>query len=121
VALTFENKTSGRGAQVLQAMPLDGSRVSALDFELMVKATNIRAGTQQHEIAGGLLHFFDSERRPIAVEVLGPWRGSFTWKQVKRTLHVPPNAKEAILRLGLNGATGTLSVDEITMKPQARP
>ena len=121
LALTFENKTPGRGSQVLQAMPLNGEAIGSLGFELMVKATNIRAGTQRHEIAGGMLHFFDDQRRPIAVELIGPWRGSFAWKQVKHTLHVPPGAREAILRIGLNGATGTLSLDEIAMKPQPRP
>jgi hypothetical protein len=39
---------------------------------------------------------------------------------VSDIIPVPPGAREAILRLGLNGATGTLSVDDVKLAPVKR-
>jgi protein-L-isoaspartate(D-aspartate) O-methyltransferase len=66
------------------------------------------------------LQYFDTDRRPMEIEVLGPWEGSFDWKTVTKTIVVPVKAREAILRIGLNGATGSLSVDEVRLSAQPK-
>lgn len=37
-------------------------------------------------------------------------------REVSKIPHVPPKAREAVLRIGLNGATGTLSIDDVRLK-----
>lgn len=118
--ITFENSSSGRGAQVLQATGCDGAKVGALDVKLMVKGTNLKHGVKKDERPGLVVHFFDADRQPVGQEVLGGWRGTFGWRKVQGTLHVPPKAKEAIIRVGLNGGTGILSVDDIQMTASPR-
>jgi len=118
--LTFRNTEPSRGAHVLQGMGIDGGQVSALTVSLQVRGENLKSGTHPYETPAFVIIFYDADRRPVASESLGPWRGSFRWKTVSKTLHVPPKAKEAILRMGLNGGTGELSVDDLKVRPQPR-
>jgi protein-L-isoaspartate(D-aspartate) O-methyltransferase len=111
----FENKDAGRGAQMLQGMAVDGSRVSSLRIALQARAGNIRDGSTPYEKAGLVIHFYGPDREPVGEEVVGPWSGTFPWRKVSEIVPVPPRAREAILRIGLNGATGTLSVDDVRM------
>jgi len=120
VYLTFENNTQGRGAQVLQAAGCDGTKVGALDVKLSVKGVSLKNGVRKDERPALVVHFFDADRQPVGQELLGGWRGTFGWRKVHGTLHVPPRAKEAIIRIGLNGATGSLSVDDVQMTSSPR-
>lgn len=109
------NNDPGRGAQLLQMFAIDGSHVGRLKISLAVKLENARPGSAAHERPGLIVHFYDAERQPIGEEYLGPWGGSFGWKRVSGDLPVPANAQEAILRIGLNGATGRMGVDDVRM------
>jgi len=117
---TFENHDAGRSSQMLQAMVMDGRAVSTITLSLQVSARNIRNG-EGNQVAAAMLHYFDADRRPMEpVEVLWTWEGSFDWKTVTKTIVVPAKSREAILRIGLNGAVGTLSVDELRLSSQAK-
>jgi len=117
--VTFDNKDPGRGAQMLQGMVMDGREVALLTISLKVRAAEIKSdeGNEQPAL---LLQFYDAERRPMNVERIGPFEGSFEWKKFSKAIHVPPRAREAIVRVGLNGATGQLSVDDIRLSSQPR-
>jgi protein-L-isoaspartate(D-aspartate) O-methyltransferase len=117
--VTFENRDDGRSAQVLQAMIMDGRAVSTIQISLQVSGQNIRTG-QAGEKAAAVLHYFDADRRPLNYEEIGPWEGSFDWKTVTKTIVVPAKSREAILRIGLNGATGSLSVDDVRLSAQPK-
>ena len=39
-----------------------------------------------------------------------------SWKRVSKLVPVPARAREAILRIGLNGGLGELAVDDVQMK-----
>lgn len=113
--VTFSNAESGRNSQMLQAIPVDGRHVSALKVSLEVKADNIRRG-DKGEAACFLVRFYDADRGSIKEDlsqVLGPWQGTFRWSPVAKTITVPAKAREAIFFLGLGGALGELSVDDI--------
>ena len=47
---------------------------------------------------------------------VGPWTGSFDWKQVTQEMDVPPAARLAVIGIGLFGATGELSVDQVSVE-----
>ena len=49
---------------------------------------------------------------------LGPWRhaGRGNWTRVVKRIAVPPGTKDAIMSVGLMGATGTMDIDGLTVK-----
>lgn len=118
--VTFANTEPGRNSQMLQAFPVDGRAISALRVSAEVRAENIRRG-ENGESAGILVRFYDANRGPIkddASQILGPWVGSMGgWTPVSKTVTVPPKAREAIIFVGLGGAVGELSVDNIKITP----
>lgn len=118
--LRFESREESRGAQVLQGMAIDGARVSALKVSLHVRGEDLKYGPRKFEKPGCFVHFFDADRKPMAQEVVGPWQGTFDWKQISTTVHVPPKAREAVVRLGLNGATGRLDLDDLRLEAEPR-
>jgi protein-L-isoaspartate(D-aspartate) O-methyltransferase len=116
VFVTFENRDQGRGAMALQGMAVDGNKVGSLQISLRVRGEDLRFGQAQIEKPSLVIQFYDADRKPLDTGIVGPWQGTFEWKRASKLVHVPPKAREAIIRVGLNGATGSLSVDEIDMK-----
>ena len=80
-----------------------------------VRCNGIVPGEELAEQAAVVVHFYDNVRREVSTTVLGKWRGSFGWQNAKSTVIVPPNAKELIIRIGLNGAQGQLDLDDLQM------
>jgi protein-L-isoaspartate(D-aspartate) O-methyltransferase len=109
--VVFSNADPGREAQALQGLAVDGRKVRRLDVSLWVKATNVRQGaTPQQQPTLGIV-FYDDNRAEAGYAWVWPWRGSFDWQQVRETLQVPLKAREAVLRIGLGGATGEIAMD----------
>lgn len=118
--VTFSNKDPGRSSQMLQATIMDGRQVSAFELSFSIRGENIRNG-EGNDKAALMVQYFDADRNAMhPVEVIGPWERTFGWKEIKRKLFVPPKAREAIIRVGLNGATGQLSVDNFRMTAQPK-
>ncbi len=117
--ITFSNTHPGRPAQTLQGFAVDGRKVPALEVSVWVRGKDIRPGPASQLPVLAIL-FYDEKRQPAGEAVLGPWRGTFDWQQVRRRLPVPQRAKEAILRIGLFGAVGELSVDAVRVQPAER-
>jgi protein-L-isoaspartate(D-aspartate) O-methyltransferase len=63
-----------------------------------------------------VITFFDERRARAGQGVMGPWRGTFGWQQQSATIDVPLRAREAIVRIGLLGATGEISFDKIQIR-----
>jgi protein-L-isoaspartate(D-aspartate) O-methyltransferase len=116
----LSNREPGRAAMLLQGMGLDGRAVAKIEVSLKVRADNVRNGGGLNESAALNVQFFDAERNPIGIEMIGPWKGSFGWTTKSEVIRVPMRAREAILRIGLNGATGELSVDDVRLTPQLK-
>ena len=117
----FENETPSRIAQALQAMAIDGSKIAVLNFELDYKTEGIVVGKEDYEMPSLFIHFYDDNRKDFEQVRVGPWLGtSGDWRTVERTVTVSPKAREMILRVGLNGATGKLWVDNVKMSFKPR-
>jgi hypothetical protein len=68
-----------------------------------------------------MLHFYDGDSRYVGRSPpVKPWLGSFPWKRITLEVPVPPQAQVAILSIGLNGGTGSVSVDDVKMVAQPR-
>jgi protein-L-isoaspartate(D-aspartate) O-methyltransferase len=115
--VTFSNATPGRNAMALQGMAIDGRRVGSIDVSCWVRGNRIKPGAREQELPMLIISFFDENRGEAGFTWLGPWSGSFDWKQEKETLDVPPKAREAVLRIGLHGATGEISFDDVQLTP----
>ncbi len=110
--VTFENKDPGRNAIVLQGMAIDGRAVSTIKISLQARGSDIR-NNGPNEQAAFIIQYFDADRRPLEVDTIATFEGTFNWKKFSKTLRVPAKSREAIVRLGLAGALGELSVDDI--------
>jgi protein-L-isoaspartate(D-aspartate) O-methyltransferase len=112
-SFVFSNEEPGRGSQILQGFAVDGRKVKWLEVSLQIRGENIRPGFYRDQLAGLIVHFYDENRAAIGQRVVGPWRGSFAWHQETARVLVPPQAREAILRIGLLGAVGELAIDDV--------
>ena len=117
----FECESTGRIAQALQATAIDGTKIATLHFEFDYKTEGTVPGRESYEMPAMVLHFYDDNRKNFEVVNIGPWLGtSGDWRSVSRTVVVSQKAREMIVRVGLNGATGKLWVDGIKMSFKPR-
>ncbi|MDA7979157.1 MAG: protein-L-isoaspartate(D-aspartate) O-methyltransferase [Pirellulales bacterium] len=113
--MAFVNRQAGRFSQALQAFPIDGTKVRQLTLEVTVRGENVRPGTNSFQIAAAAIGFYDRNRRLLGEDPAATWRGSFDWREEKLQVRVPPQAREAILRIGLLGGTGEIHFDNLRL------
>jgi len=111
----FTNNEPGRGCQALQGFAVDGRKVSALQLGFWVRGANIGPGPQRAPWPSVVVTFYDERRASVGEESVGEFSGTFAWRQETGTLRVPLRAREAILRIGLLGATGELALDHLRL------
>lgn len=117
----FENDEPGRTAHMVQGLALDGSRVDAITLSCQYRGEDLAGGTQSHERAALLLHFYDDRRLPIGTVTVGPWLvDTDAWVTASGRFDVPSRTREAIIQIGLNGGTGVLDVDDVRLTPHGR-
>ena len=116
-SVTFSNDVPGQAAHLLQGISIDGRKVAKLQFGGSVKYQNTIRGQQEFETPYLSLTFYDKDRRDISTEFFGPFLGNqASWKKMEKEIRVPVAAREAILRIGMFGATGVISFDNIVFK-----
>jgi protein-L-isoaspartate(D-aspartate) O-methyltransferase len=119
--LLFENSHPGRTSHILQGLAVDGQKVAAVNISLKIKVGDIRQGESDAETPHLTIHWFDQKRQPIGEKTVGPWLAeSEDWQRAGERVLVPEAAREAIVQIGLNGATGTLGIDEVVLKAEKR-
>ncbi len=114
--VTFRNSQPGRGAHALQGFAIDGRKVRRLEISLTVRGRDIRPGQTTQQLPVLVVTFYDQNRATVGRRAVGPWRGTFPWRPETTQIDVPPRAREAILRIGLLGAVGEISFDDIQLK-----
>lgn len=108
----FANSESGRGSHLLQGLAVDGRAVSRLRLSTNVRVENVKPSSND-TLPTMMVTFYDQNRRQVGQNWLGPWRGTRDWHSYEKTVRVPPASREAIVRIGLFGATGKASFDEV--------
>lgn len=114
--VTFTNDEPGLSAHLLQGFPIDGRKVKEIELSAIVKLSNCQRGMNQDEAPAIFVTLFDDQRRELTPVGIGPLLGSSDWRQESRTFKVPAEAREGIFRIGLFGATGTISFDQVELK-----
>jgi protein-L-isoaspartate(D-aspartate) O-methyltransferase len=112
----FRNTTPGRASQMLQAFAIDGRKVPWLKVSAMVRGKDLRPGQTAHQVPLIGVIFYDDTRAMLGEKTLGSWRDTFAWQSEEKRIEVPARAREAIIRVGLFGATGELCVDYVVVK-----
>jgi protein-L-isoaspartate(D-aspartate) O-methyltransferase len=112
----FKNATAGLGCQALQGFAVDGRKVTQLQLSVDVRARDVRPGQDGKQLAGAIITFYDERRAAVGEDGIVGWRGTFDWQTESKTISVPQKAREGIIRIGLLGATGELSLDQIEIK-----
>lgn len=114
--VTFANDDPGRGCRALQGFAVDGRKIALLNVSLWVRGESIRAGQDRRQRPRLIVTFYDTRRAVVGEGMIGPWKGTFDWQQEQVRLRVPLTAREAILRIGLLGAVGQISFDDLRMQ-----
>lgn len=118
--LLLKNSEPGRPAHIFQGFPVDGRSVRELKFSYQVRVAGLGIGRIPAEKPGVAIRFFD-ERRARSTRLVAPLRIlNGEWGLVTGSLLVPTWSREAILQVGLMGATGQIEFDEIQIIPVER-
>lgn len=110
----FTNEDSGRGSHLLQGLAVDGRRVARLRMSTRVKLENVHP-SRDGALPSMILTFYDRNRAEVGKNWLGPWQGTKDWREFEKVIRIPTLAREGILRIGLFGATGRVSFDDVRL------
>jgi hypothetical protein len=115
--LRFETRKPGRPSRLSRAFGVDGRKTEALIIGMWIRADQLRAGERLGEDPGLLIDFLGDGLRTLRRGLLGPWNKSIGphWTRVAKRIPVPPGTRDAIMSIGLIGATGVLEIDGMTI------
>jgi len=119
--ITMRNETPSRMAHIMQGFAADGRRVAAINVSAWVKYNGTQRGRAWTEIPAAVVSFYDADRKEVGVSFLGVFVGTKSWEKHTKQVRIPPQARQAIVRLGLFGSTGEISFDDVRIEPEARP
>ena len=108
----------GRPARLSRAFGIDGRKTSAIRLGLWVRLSNIQYGEREGSEPSMLIDFIGVGLRTLTRGTLGPWTHSVhgQWTRVVKQIAVPPGTRDAIMSVGLMGATGILDIDGLTVE-----
>lgn len=115
--LEFSNNQANLDGHLLQGFAIDGRAVKQLEVSGWVKTENVVGGQQDLDQKPYIaITLYNDERKQIARLDIGPFLGTTGWHEQRRTFAIPLQAREAIIRIGLFGATGSACFDKIEVK-----
>jgi len=112
----FRNETPGRNSHLLQGIAIDGREVSQIRLSGQVRTSDIEKGPTADAMPMIAISLYDEQRRDLGTFHLGPFRGSRAWREHSRLVRIPYQTREAILRVGLFGATGRADFDDVQIE-----
>lgn len=112
----FENATPGLDSHLLQGLAIDGREVALARLAGRVRTNDVEGLGGVDSLPLIAVSFYDEHRRELGTLWLGPFRGTRGWRRESRLVRVPPQSREAIVRIGLFGATGRADFDDIRLE-----
>jgi protein-L-isoaspartate(D-aspartate) O-methyltransferase len=94
--------------------------VTSLKLSGHAKSKDVRWGKTTDMRPMVVVSLYDEDHKELGSWWLGPWNGDNTWDADETTIRVPPTAREGILRIGLFGAIGEVSFDDIRFAPTVK-
>ncbi len=116
--LRLSNSVPGRRSQAIQSIGISGRQVRQIEVEAWVAGRDLRPSQPVDPQDGAKLYvsFFDADRATVGEQVVGQWRESFDWRRHAGVVDVPPTAIGMTVAVGLFGATGQLSCDDVAVR-----
>jgi protein-L-isoaspartate(D-aspartate) O-methyltransferase len=111
--ITMSNEEPGLPAHLLQGFAIDGRKVGEVELSAEVQYSELVWGRALDERPSIAVTLYDENRRELGHFVLGPFHGTSGWSHKAKLLSIPKSAREGILRIGLFGATGSISFDDV--------
>lgn len=112
----FTNTTPDLASHLLQGILLDGRAVTSLRISGAVRTNAVQGTGQSDALPAIVINLYDEQRRDLGVFIIGPFKGTRDWRHYSRLVRVPPQSREAIIRIGLFGAVGTADFDAIKVE-----
>ena len=106
----------GRLARLSRAFGVDGKKYEAIVLGMWVRVEQIQSGERMGEDPGLMIDFLGEKLRQLSRGSMGPWTSrKFAnhngWCRVTKRIPIPPGTLDAIMTVGLLGATGVLDID----------
>lgn len=117
--LRFKAEKPSRPARASRAFGVDGRTTAAIVVGAWVRLADTLPGERMGEEPGLQIDLLGADIRAVSRVGLGPWDSrklGKDWVHVARRLPVPPGSRDAILSVGLFGATGALDVDGLSIQ-----
>ncbi|TWT70410.1 protein-L-isoaspartate(D-aspartate) O-methyltransferase [Crateriforma conspicua] len=111
-----ENETPGLSSHLLQGVAIDGRQVTTVRLSGSVRTAGVVAGDAPDAMAMIAISLYDDQRRDLGTSWIGPFKGTRPWRKTSKLIRIPLQTREAILRIGLFGATGTADFDSISIQ-----
>ncbi len=112
----FQNDTPNLSAHLLQGIPLDGRAVTTVRLSGAIRTQGVLSGSGSDTLPAIAVSLYDEQRRELGTFLIGPFRGTRSWRTQSRLIRVPPQTREAIVRIGLFGATGIADFDAVKLE-----
>ncbi len=113
----FDNDVPGRPSHLMQGFAIDGRSVTRLKLSAKIMVSGVRQGLHRDEVPLVTIRYYDQQRSLLGTQYLGPFTGSRTWRNESKAFRVPRDTHEAIVSIGLFGATGTAAFDDVEIQP----
>lgn len=116
----FNSEQKGQKAHLMQGFAINGEVIGSIKLMASVKCENVVQGTHREDLPIVSITFYDELRRELGTGFIGPFRGTRDWRNYDNQIRVPEETREALIRIGLFGATGTASFDNVLIQPKER-
>jgi protein-L-isoaspartate(D-aspartate) O-methyltransferase len=114
--VTFTNTEPGRGCRAMQGLAVDGRQVHEIEISGMVRGKNIHYGpSRENDQPQISVTYYDENRKILGRDFIGDFSPNFDWQKKQARFKVPAAAREALVHVGLLGATGEVSYDDIQL------
>jgi protein-L-isoaspartate(D-aspartate) O-methyltransferase len=114
--IEFASQNGELPSMLIQGFKLDGRETLAIKMRGAASPQDIQPGPGPNQQPIIALQLLDENREPIGNYWLGPFTGTHKWKVEQQTFSVPNNCREALIQIGLFGATGTIRFDGISVE-----
>ena len=117
--LRFECHKPGRPSRLSRAFGVDGQKTEALIIGLWIRLDQIQTGARLGADPQLMIDFLGDKLHALTRGVIGPWTASSfgnQWTRVSKRIAVPRGAHDAIMSVGLVGATGIMEIDGMTIE-----
>ncbi|MEQ1828445.1 MAG: protein-L-isoaspartate(D-aspartate) O-methyltransferase [Pirellula sp.] len=113
----FRSDNGDEPSMLLQGIAIDGTVVKKIKLSGWMSYENISLGRDRQNSPSISIQFFDANRTRLGYNFIGGLKGTRGWKLEERPFNVPPKTREAIVSIGLLGATGVARFDNVTLTP----